>query len=227
MADKKQVAKMLLLLSILPNHPAESNELMIEAYHLVLKDLDWDTLQAAAAQYLSTGTFFPAPGQLRQTAIELRLSASGIPTAAEAWADVLGAVRHVEAAYCPEGARLRNLALDADKANDGAGYTSALKQILGHSSICRECRDAHTVEVYCHPVVGQTVKRLGGRAALFTDNLAADRARFIEAYEAILGMERKEAGRLPEVAAWLDDRRAALETGGREELKRLTESMKR
>ncbi len=104
MANKNQVAKIILLLSTLPNYPDRETELMVEAYHIVLKDIDWETLQAATAQYLSTGTFFPAPGQLRQTVLELRLRASGIPTAAEAWADVLGAVRHVQLVNCPEGA---------------------------------------------------------------------------------------------------------------------------
>jgi hypothetical protein len=229
MANKSEINKMLFAMSALPNCPIRNDniEYVIDAYHFVLKDFDWDTLQAAAAQYLSNGTFFPAPGQLRQTVIEMRLSASGIPTAAEAWADVQGAVRQVEAVYCPEGCRLRKRALDADKAHDGAGYNAALNQIIGHSRTCTGCRDAQTVEVYRHPVVEQTVRRLGGRAALFTDNLAADRARFIEAYEAILGMERKEAGRLPEVTVWMDDERAALETGGRAEVKRLIESMTR
>jgi len=114
---------------------------------------------------------------------------------------------------------LRNLAMEAGESNDGAGYTSALREILGHSPTCRECRVAHTEEVYCHPVVEQTVRRLGGRAALFTENLAADRARFLEAYEEILGRAVVEAGRLPEVANWLESDRNV-------EMKQLAEKMR-
>ncbi len=97
------------------------------------------------------------------------------------------------------------MSLEADDANDGARYLSALSQYMAHCRTCTECRDAHTEEVYRHPLVEQTVRRLGGRAALFTENAAADRARFIEAYDAILGLEQKEAGRLPEVAKWLEE----------------------
>jgi hypothetical protein len=217
----------LFAMSALPNCPIRNDniEYVIDVYHLVLRDFDGEELKAAAAQYLSTGIYFPTPGQLRQAALELDLAARGIPTAAEAWADVLGAVRHVEAYNCPVGGGLRTLAIKAQEAHDGAGYLLALNQYIDHCDRCGACRGERTEEVYCHPVVERTVRRLGGRAALFTDNLAADRARFIEAYGAILESERKEAGRMPEVADWVEQQRGRLKTDARPEIKRLAEKL--
>ncbi len=231
MANKSDINKLLTVMYALPNCPIgiDNIELMIEAYHMVLKDLPGEELQAATMHYLSTGTFFPTPGQLRRTVMDLRLSASGIPTAAEAWADVGHALHYIDAHYCPEGQRIREMAMDANDVHDGAGYMRALNQYSAHTRICTECQGARTEEVYCHPVVEQTVRRLGGREALFTDNAAADRARFIEAYETIIGVEREEFGRLPEVERWVEELRGKreLERDPREELKRLTGRMTR
>ena len=230
MANKSDINKILTVMYVLPNCPIgmDNIELMIEAYHMVLKDLPGEELQAAAVHYLSRGTFFPTPGQLRQTVMDLRLSASGIPTAAEAWAEVLGALHYIDAHYCPEGQRMRDMALEAEKAYDGAGYIRGLKQYSAHTRTCTECRGARTEEVYPHPAVEQTVRRLGGREALFTDNAAADRARFIEAYEIIIGVEREAIGRLPEVERWVEELRGKreLERDARAELKRLGEGKK-
>jgi hypothetical protein len=71
-------------------------------------------------------------------------------------------------------------------------------------------------------VVEQTVKRLGGLDALMTDNPAADRARFIDAYREIVSLERKDAGRIPEVSKFIDARRAELAAG---QMRQLTERM--
>ncbi|MRR31567.1 hypothetical protein EG834_14850, partial [bacterium] len=128
MANKSDINKILTVMYALPNCPIgmDNIELMIEAYHMVLKDLPGEDVEAAAVHYLSTGPFFPTPGQLRQTVMDLRLSASGIPTAAEAWADVGHALHYIDAHFCPEGQRLRDMMLEADKAYDGAGYTRGL-----------------------------------------------------------------------------------------------------
>ncbi|NTV38246.1 MAG: hypothetical protein HGA82_03590 [Anaerolineales bacterium] len=70
MANKSDINKILTVMYVLPNCPIgmDNIELMIEAYHIVLKDLAWNDLQAAAAQSLVTGTFFLLPSQLRQEA---------------------------------------------------------------------------------------------------------------------------------------------------------------
>jgi hypothetical protein len=69
---------------------------------------------------------------------------------------------------------------------------------------------------------------LGGLDAILTDNPVADRARFIQAYDEVLEREQSIVGAVPEVrkfiqenaGRFLEDRRAAFETGESEEIKR-------
>jgi len=212
MATKEEVNTVLSALVNLPNCNinADNRGMVLEAFYMVLKDLEFTHLKTAAVQYLSTGTFFPTPGNLRQTALDLILSASGIPTAPEAWGDVQDAKKHIDPAYCKTGWDLREAALDANEKHNGGAYNLALEGIRKHERDCTECQPGCTKEVYAHPVIEETVRRLGGRDALITDNPAADRARFIDAYREIVERERKEVSRIPEVAQFIDARRAEL-----------------
>ena len=157
MADRPQITHALLVLSSLPNCPIKDGnlEIIIDAYQIVLKDLPGEDVQAATMHYLSTGTFFPTPGQLRRTVMDLRLSASGIPTAAEAWADVGHALRYIDAHYCPEGQRMRDMAMDANDAHDGAGY------VRWSEPVQRAYQDLHRMPDCAH---GGGVLPPGGRA---------------------------------------------------------------
>jgi hypothetical protein len=51
MANKSEINKMLFAMSALPNCPIRNDniEYVIDVYHLVLKELDWEALQAATA----------------------------------------------------------------------------------------------------------------------------------------------------------------------------------
>lgn len=226
MASKSEVATILAVMSCLPNSPfsgvKERDALIVEAHYLVLKDFDIRHLQAAAAQYLSEATFFPTPGNLRQSALDLVMSARGIPTAAEAWASVQDAWRYVYPFLCREGERLTNAALEASRT--GEGYWTSLAHEGAHKQACLVCKPGGFREVYSHPVVAEAVRSLGGRDNLFTDNPASDRARFIDAYREIVMRERKDASHIPEVTAFIagerdgmagliEERNAAFDTG--------------
>ena len=76
------------------------------SYLLVLEDLGSDELKAAAAHYLSTGRFFPTPGDLRSAAMDLHRISFGIPAPLEAWAQVQSALHHLPGVACEEGQRL-------------------------------------------------------------------------------------------------------------------------
>jgi len=222
MANKTEVTAILALMSSLPNCPLSGNRerdaFAVETYFIVLKDFSPEHLKAAAAQYLGTGTFFPTPGNLREAAVDLVLSAKGIPTAAEAWANVQDAYKYVEPSFCEAGWNLRNEALNAQRFHNGEMYNLAIGFIWEHEETCSACKPGGFRDVYNHPIVAEAVRRLGGRDALLTDNTAADRARFIEAYKEIVARERKEVARIPEVTAYIEDRRAALETGEQGEI---------
>ena len=49
MTNKKQIGKILMLLSSLPKYPEAEMDLIIDVYHLVLRDFDGEELKAAAA----------------------------------------------------------------------------------------------------------------------------------------------------------------------------------
>lgn len=87
------------ILAVLENmYPRVKLELRtVEAYHLILGDLDADLLQAATLEIgAQDRAFFPSAGELRTVAFELLDRQRGIPTAGEAWAEVLETVNWYE-----------------------------------------------------------------------------------------------------------------------------------
>jgi len=61
-------------------------------YFDILKDLPTELVQAAALEYLASDTAFPpAPGQIRARAVRLTKRSNKVPSAAEAWQEVLEA----------------------------------------------------------------------------------------------------------------------------------------
>jgi hypothetical protein len=208
-ATKGEITKTILSMRFLPNSPITDQNVasVIETFEQVLSDLPGEVVVAAARQYLSTATFFPSPGALRESAIDLQMLAIGIPTPAEAWSMVLGAERFFDTVLCKEGRRFR-LALDGVT---GGEYWAAMGFYASHVDQCSICVEGGRRETYKHPAVANTVAMLGGREVLLTDNPVADRARFIEAYREVVARERMRAGMIPEVRQYVE--KHALESG--------------
>jgi len=175
------------------------------SYLLVLEDLGSDELKAAAAHYLSTGRFFPTPGDLRSAAMDLRRISFGIPAPLEAWAQVQNALRHVPGVACEVGQRL----LDACAGKADRAYYDAVNAHGAHEDVCDDCRRGGYREVYSHELVERTVRLLGGREALMTGNPAADRKQFIDAYREIVDRELERLSLLPEVQKFLEQHQGA------------------
>ena len=218
MATTQAIARVLSEMKYLANSPmTEANTKKItDLYASDLSDIPENLLEAAARHYRTTEQFFPQSGALRQKAMELMVDAMEIPTAAEAWGYVLTAIKSRPSVDCDEGARLRK---DIDGKSAGE-YWRALWAHDAHVKDCQYCSRGGTVEDYQHPAVTETVRLLGGRALLLTDNSVSDRARFVQAYDEIVGREKKRAIMHHEVKefvnetrALLEDRRAALDTG--------------
>jgi len=94
MIDYTEFAKVLgVLATLYPRFVIEDRT--IAAYSAILGDLDAELLKAATLVCGSTGTFFPAAAELRAAAFELIEHQSGLPTAPEAWAEVMNEVRRV------------------------------------------------------------------------------------------------------------------------------------
>jgi hypothetical protein len=182
----------------LPNSPINDMnvEQVIDTFMIVLEDLPAETILAAARQYLSTETFFPTPGKLRELAMDLQMLSMGVPTPGEAWGMVLTARRYVGSKWCAVGVELRDQAISTRSAYP--------KEYYEHMDSCDFCTASGGFkDVYSNGVVEATVRLLGGRDVILTDNPVADRARFIEAYREVVARERTKAAMLPDVQEYV------------------------
>lgn len=84
------------------HHRAEITDKTMDAYYVVLKDLDPDALKAAALQLLATSKWFPKPSELRAAVFDLRELASDVPDAYTAWDDAMTQVGAVGWRHVPE-----------------------------------------------------------------------------------------------------------------------------
>lgn len=85
---KQEIFKTLAFLAALyPKFELEKQT--VQAYTEILADIPAETLRAAAKELGSSATFFPAAAELRQAAFDLMEQAQGIPSAYEAWEQVL------------------------------------------------------------------------------------------------------------------------------------------
>lgn len=222
MATRKEITGIILKMQYLPNCPVnESNiEIVVDTFEMVLSDLPIETVQAAAWQYLSTETFFPAPGKLREIAMDLQMLAMGIPTPAEAWGMVLTANKYQEKVLCVKGLELWNKCLKQDEK-----YFVNMREYDLHTENCMQCDSGGYREDYGHPAVKETVRLLGGSDVILTDNPTADRARFIEAYREVMAQERTKTAMLPEVRGYVQATQNRIPTDSNNRIKQLSERL--
>jgi hypothetical protein len=237
--NKSEIISILELLKTLPNSPIKNKEDVLEVsklFHAVLEDLPSEMVKAATVQYCSEGNpFFPTPGTLRDKAMDLQMLAMGIPTPAEAWGMVLTANKPTPHTFCETGAALR------DACMSGENYGSALAAAKKHDKECSICGAGISDDVcdyggfrdeYAHSAVAETVRLLGGRDVILTDNPVSDRKQFIDAYRDVIARERMRMGMTPTVARYVEDNRLiALDTGEKNYLesqtRRLAEGLKK
>jgi hypothetical protein len=203
MATRNEIIEVLNLVKSLPNCPmkdAESIKNTVDLFVAVLEDLPVEMVRTATVQYCSEGNpFFPMPGVIRDKAMELQLLALGIPTPAEAWGMVLNARQYIPGKFCDAGAALRR-----NVEGNPADYWYTLSAYHEHMKACTVCDTGGFQDVYGHAAVEETVKLLGGRDVVLTENEVADRARFNEAYKEIVKRERMKLAMLPSVAAYIE-----------------------
>jgi hypothetical protein len=191
MATRRLIGEILNEMRYMANSPinGKTASSLADLYASDLSDIPDDILVMAVRHYRTTETFFPQIGALRQKALELMVDALDIPTATEAWGYVLGAIKNVPAINCETGAALHG----AISGKIGNEYWDTLNAYDTHVTGCAFCCASKTIEDYHHRTVTETVRLLGGRAMLLTDNSVADRARFIQAYNEIVEREKKRA----------------------------------
>ena len=189
MAKLETVRKLLLSLQHLPNAPDMRNaDTMVRRYHEVLSQWPDDILEIAGLHYRGTQTFFPSEGDLNNKVLDLQMITMGIPTAAEAWSQVLGAIKFFPTTLCETGIQL----MQSVDGKLGGEYFNAVHDYGNHKTECPNCESGGYRETYSHSVVEETVKLLGGRDKLFTDNPAADRKQFIDAYRERVTLEGRK-----------------------------------
>ena len=76
-----------MLAKAFPRYKADKET--VEVYYRLLRDLPRDILEASAVECAATRDFFPSVHELRATAMEIQRRVVGIPTAYEAWREVL------------------------------------------------------------------------------------------------------------------------------------------
>jgi len=90
MATKKEVFEILVMLAATyPRFNLVPET--IEAYSVLLQDLDPEELKAAAMDTAAKRDFFPSVHEIRQSVVEIRKQANRVPSAYEAWSEVLAA----------------------------------------------------------------------------------------------------------------------------------------
>lgn len=181
MATKQEITKALQELQHLPNSPIHDMnvERIVAQYEADLGDVPGEILGAAVIHYRTSPTpFFPTSGQLREKATELLLLAMNIPTAGQAWAQLIAAVRMVDSLWCKEGERLFH---GADN-KTGGEYWDAIFAYRAHMETCETCEQGGYREVYEHPVVEKIVLEMGGRDRLLDGDISVCRSLFIRGY---------------------------------------------
>jgi len=190
----------------------------VDAYHSVLKDMEPDALEAATIHYISSATFFPTPGDLRQAALELQMIALGIPSAGEAWAQVQVARQYREASRCEIGIDL------ASGVDESEGYWASVQESGEHIDGCELCTPGGYFDNYDHPAVKATVELMGGLSRVMTGNPVSDRARFQDSYREVIAKEKTLFAMPQEVSGYIDQQKAKRISG---EISLLSEGMKK
>lgn len=248
MTTREQTKEILMLLSALPNNPITSYdlttpegtkalEIFVNTYHRILEDIPIEFAQAAAAQYLSENNkFFPSnPGILRDIAFDLEMMARDIPAPAMAWAMVLSAKRKSAIYRCEEAEKIANQLAKIEQPGIiktpevCETVTSLQKEYFEHSQKCSLCVLSDNTETeyeYEHETVSRVVYLMGGRDAIFTDNLTADRARFLESYRDLVALERRKLQIIPDVEKLVTSKARPLIGNPAQGMKLLADKMK-
>lgn len=198
MSTMNRIRDILISMIHLPNAP-EITAQVVREFHDVLGHWDDNLLDAAVLHYKGTETFFPTPGSLNNKILDIQLIAAGLPTASEAWSQVLDAIRYTSGVTCDDGWELRQ---KLDGLPNGE-YMTAIAEYGKHKDACKICTPGGYAEHYDHPAVAETVRLLGGRDALMTDNAAADRKQFVDSYRERLAIEGRKHIVPPPVKAYI------------------------
>ena len=183
MATKQDVFEVLTILAAAYPRFVLSKE-TIQAYQMLLQDLDADELRAGAKDRATKGVFFPSVHELRQAVIDMRRVANQVPTAYEAWSEVI-----------TTGPEVRRT---VEQLEDGRWTIKSSKYVFTHPLVEQVAR-----------LMGWPGKFPTGE-----DSLMADRSHFLKAYDQALTRAMEQEITLPEVRDFIEAKqRDQLEAG--------------
>jgi hypothetical protein len=218
---------------------APLDEVSKKTYIHFLADLPDDLFLAALKHCAATITFFPAVAEIRNAAGHLAKMAQNVPSAEEAWAELLNRAHAPRAVvipcqHCAETAvqidRINKELSEAVWARDHERHDALLLEyneaFRNVRRACPDCQQASRRYEFSHPLIEEVATRLGWPDRFWSNELGVDRGRFIKTYENHVTRLTGEALLLPEVRNYVDkarndpqlpmfddDRRAAFETG--------------
>jgi hypothetical protein len=187
MATKEEITEILIVLSAsYPRFKLEKET--VRAYVMFLEDLETKELKTAAKECATKRDFFPSVHELRKTVIDIRRKASQVPTAFEAWNEVINT-----------GPEKRLTAQLVEEGYEEKGY-----KIVEENYIFR------------HPLVEKVARMLGWPSKFPTNenSLMSDRAQFLKAYDQELQKMMDYELMLPEVREYINaQRHSEIEAG--------------
>ena len=177
----KGVLKM--LAAAYPNYGLTPETVVI--YASLLGDIPAGTLRAAALKAATSCKFFPSVYELREAAGQLIAEVQGVPSAFQAWDELLRA---------------------------GNGWTSELSENTDpetrHNCPWVVTRRRFT---FSHPLVKRVAEMLGWPNRFpDAETMMADRAHFLRAYESELRRASEQMVRLPELNSFVAQEKARL-----------------
>lgn len=157
--NKQQAAAIIARLVVTyPNYAPKDPALAADVWLEIVGDLSPEVVKAALAQYSAEShDFAPAPGTIRQYAIQLQAKAAGIPSAAAALDEVLNMP-----------AKMTRDVWTDEKNEAGAVII-----------------ERHSLK-FSHPFVEKLARMMGWPKQFPGDNPTADRAQFLKIYDSEL-----------------------------------------
>jgi len=204
MADAKTISDVVReIKAAYPRFVTEENTIKVWAVYL--SDLPGDLLMMAVRKFISSAThaFPPSIPEIRQMATQIKVEITNIPSAYEAWDDLL-------------------------RAGNGWRYETGVNDDDGSTWV-----EKHTYQFRHPLVEEVARRFGWPKRFPSGDDDMADRAHFFKAYDAALNKLTRAETQLPIVTAYVDqekqllkdDRRAALDTGERKQIAALTRRM--
>jgi hypothetical protein len=158
----------------------KTNQKMVETWFKMLKDLPLDNLRAAvlACNTEPGRVFAPSIGEIRGKNIEIEARANGVPTAFEAWEELLKVPRDCMVRLAPEWSQEQQL-------------------WLIHQAPYR----------WRHPLVEKVARQLGWPESFPGELLSVALAQFRDAYQAAYYKEVHAEAEIPEIREYVERRK--------------------